>query len=93
MSQLGLSDPLIVQYLHWMRDIASGSFGHSFFRSESVADMLLRRELPKRFPNLAFHFEAADIGKTKCASCVDRPGYKRFLGCQAIEPNRQSKCG
>src|SRR5580658_9709204 len=43
MAQLGLSDPLIVQYLHWMRDIASGSFGHSFFRSESVAEMLLRR--------------------------------------------------
>src|ERR1700690_160500 len=43
MAQLGLSDPLIVQYWHWMRDIASGSFGHSFFRSESVAEMLLRR--------------------------------------------------
>jgi len=43
MAELGLSDPLIVQYMHWMRDIASGSFGHSFFRSESVAEMLLRR--------------------------------------------------
>src|SRR5260370_4578365 len=43
MAQLGLSDPLIVQYLHWMGDIARGSVGHSFFRSESVADMILRR--------------------------------------------------
>jgi peptide/nickel transport system permease protein len=43
MADLGLSDPLIVQYLHWMRDVFSGSFGHSFFRSESVADMILRR--------------------------------------------------
>ena len=43
MADLGLSDPLTVQYLHWVRDILSGSFGHSFFRSESVADMLLRR--------------------------------------------------
>ena len=43
MHDLGLSDPLIVQYLHWMRDIASGSFGHSFFRSENVAEMILRR--------------------------------------------------
>ena len=43
MAQLGLSDPLIVQYLHWMRDVFTGSFGHSFFRSESVADMILRR--------------------------------------------------
>ena len=43
MSDLGLSDPLLVQYLNWMRDVFSGSFGHSFFRSESVAEMLLRR--------------------------------------------------
>src|SRR6516225_9383456 len=43
MAQLGLSDPLPVQYLHWLRDIAAGSFGHSFFRAESVAEMIGRR--------------------------------------------------
>src|SRR5271167_2475845 len=43
MAQLGLSDPLPVQYLHWLRDIATGSFGHSFFRAESVAEMIARR--------------------------------------------------
>ena len=43
MKQLGLSDPLYIQYLHWMGDIANGSFGHSFFRSESVAEMIGRR--------------------------------------------------
>lgn len=43
MAQLGLSDPLPVQYLHWVRDIATGSFGHSFFRAESVAEMIARR--------------------------------------------------
>jgi peptide/nickel transport system permease protein len=43
MAELGLSDPLVLQYLHWVRDIASGSFGKSFFRSENVADMMLRR--------------------------------------------------
>ena len=43
MKQLGLSDPLYVQYWHWMLDIANGSFGHSFFRSESVAEMIGRR--------------------------------------------------
>ena len=43
MAQLGLSDPLPVQYLHWIRDIATGSFGHSFFRAESVAEMIGRR--------------------------------------------------
>ena len=43
MSQLGLSDPLWQQYLAWVQDIARGELGHSFFRSESVADMILRR--------------------------------------------------
>jgi len=43
MRDLGLSDPLWVQYLAWVKDIVQGNFGRSFFRSESVADMLLRR--------------------------------------------------
>ena len=43
MAELGLSDPLWLQYVHWVKDIARGDFGRSFFRSESVADMILRR--------------------------------------------------
>jgi len=43
MAQLGLSDPLVWQYLRWVGDIASGSLGHSFFRAESVAEMISRR--------------------------------------------------
>ncbi|MGE0578972.1 MAG: ABC transporter permease [Reyranella sp.] len=43
MSELGLSDPLWVQYFAWVKDIISGNFGRSFFRSESVAEMILRR--------------------------------------------------
>ena len=43
MRELGLSDPLIVQYFKWLGDIASGDLGRSFFRAESVGDMILRR--------------------------------------------------
>jgi peptide/nickel transport system permease protein len=43
MQDLGLSEPLWVQYLAWVKSIAQGNFGRSFFRSESVADMLIRR--------------------------------------------------
>src|SRR6202045_667071 len=43
MAELGLSDPLVVQYLSWVGDIARGNFGRSFFRSESVGEMILRR--------------------------------------------------
>ena len=43
MEELGLSDPLIVQYGRWMKDIARGSLGKSFFRGESVAEIILHR--------------------------------------------------
>ena len=43
MAALGLSDPLWKQYLTWIGQILEGSFGRSFFRSESVAEMLARR--------------------------------------------------
>src|SRR3954452_977120 len=43
MAQLGLSDPLIMQYFRWLGDIVTGSFGRSFFRSESVAEMIARK--------------------------------------------------
>lgn len=43
MEELGLSDPLIVQYFGWMGDIARGDLGRSFFRAESVGEMVMRR--------------------------------------------------
>jgi len=43
MAALGLSDPLWVQYFAWVKDILSGDLGRSFFRSESVAEMIMRR--------------------------------------------------
>jgi peptide/nickel transport system permease protein len=43
MRDLGLSDPLYVQYFRWIGDILRGSLGKSFFRSESVAEMIARR--------------------------------------------------
>lgn len=43
MEELGLSDPLIVQYFRWMGDIARGDLGRSFFRAESVGEMVMRR--------------------------------------------------
>jgi len=43
MQDLGLADTLPVQYVRWMRDIVTGSFGKSFFRGESVAAMIVHR--------------------------------------------------
>jgi peptide/nickel transport system permease protein len=43
MAELGLSDPLLTQYFSWVGAIVRGEFGRSFFRSENVAEMILRR--------------------------------------------------
>jgi peptide/nickel transport system permease protein len=43
MHDLGLSDPLPVQYLHWLHDIVTGKLGKSFFRGDTVAELILHR--------------------------------------------------
>lgn len=43
MKDLGLSDSLPVQYIRWLRDIASGQLGKSFFRGDTVRDLILHR--------------------------------------------------
>jgi peptide/nickel transport system permease protein len=43
MADLGLSDPLPVQYVHWLRDIVTGQLGKSFFRGDTVRDLILHR--------------------------------------------------
>jgi peptide/nickel transport system permease protein len=42
-ASLGLDRPLYVQYLDWMRDIASGDLGHSFWVDTPISDTILRR--------------------------------------------------
>src|SRR5919197_4560527 len=42
-ADLGLSLPLIVQYGKWLRDIASGKLGRSFWRGDTVVDLLVQR--------------------------------------------------
>ncbi len=43
MQDLGLSDPLPVQYVRWLRDIATGKLGKSFFRGDTVAELIMHR--------------------------------------------------
>ena len=43
MQDLGLSDPLPVQYARWMRDIATGRLGKSFLRGDKVSELILHR--------------------------------------------------
>ena len=43
MADLGLSDPLPVQYARWIGDIAAGRLGKSFFRGDTVSELIAHR--------------------------------------------------
>ena len=43
MADLGLSAPLPVQYVRWLRDIGTGQLGKSFFRGDTVAEQIMHR--------------------------------------------------
>jgi peptide/nickel transport system permease protein len=43
MADLGLSAPLPIQYGHWLVDIGAGRLGKSFFRGDTVAELILHR--------------------------------------------------
>lgn len=40
--QLGLNDPLIVQYANWLADVVTGDLGTSIIRTEEVWDVIAR---------------------------------------------------
>lgn len=42
-TDLGLNQPLHVQYLDWVAAIARGDFGRSFWRNDTVRDLVARR--------------------------------------------------
>jgi peptide/nickel transport system permease protein len=42
-ASLGLDKPYPIQYLDWMRDVARGDLGFSFWRKEPIRDFILHR--------------------------------------------------
>src|SRR5438552_7831477 len=43
MAALGLSAPLPIQYVRWLGDIGAGRLGKSFFRGDTVAELIRHR--------------------------------------------------
>src|SRR5437899_8695030 len=43
MADLGLSAPLPIQYVRWLGDIGAGRLGKSFFRGDTVAELIRHR--------------------------------------------------
>lgn len=42
-ASLGLDKPLPLQYLSWVADVARGDFGHSFWNTEPIRAIIMRR--------------------------------------------------
>ena len=42
-TDLGLSAPLAVQYIKWLQDIGTGQLGKSFWRGDTVVDLIVQR--------------------------------------------------
>lgn len=42
-AQLGLDEPVITQYLHWIAGVAQGDFGRSYFSQFSVTQLIAQR--------------------------------------------------
>jgi peptide/nickel transport system permease protein len=42
-ASLGLDRPYAIQYLDWLRDIARGDLGRSFWRGEPIRELIVRR--------------------------------------------------
>src|SRR5919108_694099 len=45
-AELGLDKPLPVQYVAWLREVAGGNLGYSFFDRRPVGDILKERVWP-----------------------------------------------
>ena len=41
--QLGLDQPVPVQYIHWLGNILQGNFGRSFYAKRNVSDLIMER--------------------------------------------------
>ena len=75
---LGLNDPLLVQYLRWVRNILRGEFGYSQATGANIAGMLAAR-LPatiRCFPSSASRCRSSS--SASCLSCCSPSGW---AGC------------
>jgi peptide/nickel transport system permease protein len=60
--ELGLNDPVLVQYVTWLWDIARGDFGNSIFLNKPVAEAIVERAEPTILLTLAASLVAIVIG-------------------------------
>ena len=60
----GLNDPLIIQYLRWMKDVLTGNFGTSYFFNRPISEVIWQRLPPSLGLVITVHIIGTIIGVT-----------------------------
>lgn len=82
--ELGLNDPLLVQYGNWIADAARGDFGDSLFLEQSVLPALWDRAQPTMLLTLLSILVAVGIGIPMGIFAAQRRGRWADVGSMAI---------
>src|SRR5258707_9619039 len=86
--ELGLSDPIVVQYLHWIGGLLRGDLGYSYVSEKPALDEILPRiPITARLAGLALLFSASiciPLGRIRAGHTGTRlpyiPPVLRLLG-------------
>lgn len=73
-AKLGLNEPLVAQYLHWIRGVATGDLGTSIFLHEPVTKTLLARSQPTAALAVLAQLVALVIALPAGIAAARRPG-------------------
>ena len=79
-TQLGLNQPILVQFISWLGDLARGDLGVSIFSNLPVSTLIAQRIEPTLM--LALHHHHVLGASSRCRSACSRPG-RRTAGSTA----------
>ena len=79
-TQLGLNQPILVQFISWLGDLARGDLGVSIFSNLPVSTLIAQRIEPTLM--LALHHHHRSRWSSPCRSACSRPG-RRTAGSTA----------
>jgi ABC-type dipeptide/oligopeptide/nickel transport system permease component len=79
-ADLGLSAPLTVQYLKWLQDIGTGQLGKSFWRGDTVVDLIVQRG-PLTVEIAVMAILHTGVAKAPLCNGTDRDDSRRLERC------------
>jgi len=87
--ELGLNDPLAVQYFRWLGDAVTGDLGESYNTPDVTAASMVRSALPKTLELMILsQLIALGIAIPAAIAAARRPGFRVFLRGQTAMVTR-----